>query len=609
MKLELIRFSGPGKADAEVKLASGVNVICGASDTGKSFVINTVDFMLGGKGPLPDIPERVGYDAIHTYWRFGEGSEVTEIVRAMNGGDYSLIAGSEDVEDVVLKGKATGEKTNTLSAYFLDQLGLFPRKIKRNKKNEKNTLSIRDLARLTVVPDERIDKPNSPFLSGQVVNETADYSALRLFLTGVDDSALVQEKDAVRDSNLRTEGKLELLNSMIVRVEQDLEEQGLASEEEAATQFDRIESTLRRRRTLLTAKREEVSSVEETRRSAYIEASRRKRRIDEIDELFARFGLLDEHYENDLERLEAIQETGSYFIHLAEKQCPLCGAPPGSGHGDDECDGDIEIVVAAAKAEIEKIVGLRADLAKTREDLAAEQEDLSREHKAYVDEVDRCSRVLKGELSVNAVELQDAYQEALDARAAARNVLSKYDRLNELKAERDALAQAGAESHKQEITANTISKSVLDEFSQTVLRILQAWDFPEADRIHFDESARDFVIDGKPRGARGRGLRAITYAASTIGLLEFCQARHLPHPGFVAMDSPLLAYFEPEGDDDDLTGTDLERRFYQYLIERHSQNQILIVENTSPPRDLYADMKVQTFTKNPALGRYGLFPS
>jgi hypothetical protein len=66
-------------------------------------------------------------------------------------------------------------------------------------------------------------------------------------------------------------------------------------------------------------------------------------------------------------------------------------------------------------------------------------------------------------------------------------------------------------------------------------------------RVHYSKEMSDFVIDGKPRGSRGKGLRAISHAAVTLGLLEYCQERSLPHPGFVVMGSPLLACFKPEG--------------------------------------------------------------
>jgi hypothetical protein len=71
----------------------------------------------------------------------------------------------------------------------------------------------------------------------------------------------------------------------------------------------------------------------------------------------------------------------------------------------------------------------------------------------------------------------------------------------------------------------------------------------------------------------------------------------------------LLAYWKPEGDDDKkLQGTDLEDRFYEYLVEKHSQNQIIVLENKHPATKLQDRMHVEVFTKNETHGRYGLLP-
>jgi hypothetical protein len=45
-----------------------------------------------------------------------------------------------------------------------------------------------------------------------------------------------------------------------------------------------------------------------------------------------------------------------------------------------------------------------------------------------------------------------------------------------------------------------ISKSVLRDFSKTVQKILNAWHFPEATDVYFDETNRDVVIGGRLRG-------------------------------------------------------------------------------------------------------------
>ena len=126
--------------------------------------------------------------------------------------------------------------------------------------------------------------------------------------------------------------------------------------------------------------------------------------------------------------------------------------------------------------------------------------------------------------------------------------------------------------------------------------------------MFFDPKARDLVIAGKARTARGKGLRAITHAAFTIGLLEYCRAQETPHPGFVVLDSPLLAYRAPEGTEDDLRGTDLNHQFYAYLAAQGSDRQTIIVENDNPPEAVSVRPQVTMFTGNPHSGRYGLFP-
>ena len=132
--------------------------------------------------------------------------------------------------------------------------------------------------------------------------------------------------------------------------------------------------------------------------------------------------------------------------------------------------------------------------------------------------------------------------------------------------------------------------------------------FPNANRVFFDESKRDVQIAGKDRGSTGKGLRAITHAAVKIGLMEFCRERNLPHPGFVVLDSPLLAYWKPEGDEDDLRGTDLKEMFYRYLLGLRKDNQVIIIENEHPPGFVSGEGNVIVFTKNPHQGRYGFFP-
>jgi hypothetical protein len=73
------------------------------------------------------------------------------------------------------------------------------------------------------------------------------------------------------------------------------------------------------------------------------------------------------------------------------------------------------------------------------------------------------------------------------------------------------------------------------------------------------------------------------------------------------LDSPLLAYWKPEGPGDSLEGSDLKERFYEYLADGSARGQVIIIENEHPPLGV-AKAATTVFTRNPNDGRYGLFP-
>jgi hypothetical protein len=186
--------------------------------------------------------------------------------------------------------------------------------------------------------------------------------------------------------------------------------------------------------------------------------------------------------------------------------------------------------------------------------------------------------------------------------------LGLFDRIAVLEKQKAELKETPDNVEPRERSKTDVSKTVLGELSGEIAEILNAWHFPGTGQVYFDETTMDFVIGGKPRGSRGKGLRAITHAAVTIGLMQYCKKRNLPHPGFVVLDSPLLAYWKPEGEEDNLQGTDLKERFYEYLRSL-TDGQIIVVENEHPSEQLLGQTSSTVFTKNPSSGRYGFFPT
>lgn len=403
-------------------------------------------------------------------------------------------------------------------------------------------------------------------------------------------------------------GKIELLDEMIEDLQAVLDEEE-AEEEELHDQLERLEKSMSDQNEALSNVQKALDTFLERRGNAAVELRSRKARLAEIDELVARFQLLDSHYQTDLNRLEAIYESGSLFVHLDQNPCPLCGALPGDQHLDSDCEGNTEAVVEATEAEMVKIHRLRRELSETLSSLTTERSQLQDSLAQFEEEYKVCEQELS-EIAAPAVSKERvSYNQLVAKRAQLRQTLEKINSLKSLMAKRSELESETSEAQSARSSTGTqVSKTVLDAFAQTIERILKEWHFPNASRVFFDESKRDFQIAGKARGSTGKGIRAITHAAVKIGLMEFCRERELPHPGFVVLDSPLLAYWKPEGEDDDLRGTDLKEMFYRYLLDLQRDSQVLIVENEHPPDFVFEKGSVIVFTKNPHRGRYGFFP-
>ncbi len=201
LRLRFIRFFGPGKETAEYLFDPGLNILWGSSDTGKTFLVEAIDFMLGANDPLKDIPERVGYDRILLGLTAG-GKDYT-IHRSINGGAFrrfdGLLAGlPEDLKSGKPLSAVPSSKTfNNLSNWLLQELGLDGKEILYSKATGKlKALGFRALAHLCVIIYPTITKKTSPVLTGQWTEVTREYGVFKLLLTGNDDAEVTPETAA-----------------------------------------------------------------------------------------------------------------------------------------------------------------------------------------------------------------------------------------------------------------------------------------------------------------------------------------------------------------------------------------------------------------------------
>jgi len=611
LRLRHLVFHGPNRPTAAVEFGPGLNLIYGASETGKSFVVEAIDFMLGGKPPLRDIPQRIGYDRILLGMETVSGEKFT-LLRSVDGGAFRMFEGlhltppTEAFRAQELADQHSDKSPNNLSSFLLERCGLVGQRIRRNKSGDTNSLSFRNLARLLIVTETEITEQRSPLSDGNPIAETPNFATFKLLLTGVDDSALsVTKTKGVEDQS--REAQLELLDQLLAEYRDRVKEL-TKNPKELEEQLGKLDSSLSEQVVALNATESDYRELASSRRDLRQKLESARERRSEISGMLGRFELLDEHYVSDISRLRGIEEGGTLFAVLGKSLCPLCGAEPTHQNSDGDCDGNADGVVAGARVEATKIELLRKELGDTVASLKREGSGFGRRLPKMEQELETVSAQIDRLVSPKLAQLRTTYAGLADKRGEVREALAVFRTIQDMETRRAILEAGPGELQGSSVAEGDLQTIVAEQFARGVESILSEWHFPDAERVYFDAKLRDLVIAAKPRGARGKGLRAITHAAFTIGLLQHCKNNDTPHPGFVILDSPLLAYRAPEGIEDDLSGTDLNQKFYDYLAALPDNRQVIIVENIDPPAAIAARPQVVMFSNNPHSGRQGFFP-
>lgn len=248
LRLLHLSFHGPHKKPASLDFGAGLNVLYGASESGKSFALEAIDFMLGGRPPLRDFSERVGYDRILLGMESLSG-DIFTLSRSIEGSAFKVFDGlhkippAEDVTGKELGDSHTEKSSNNLSTFLLERCGLAGKRIRRNKQGDTNSLSFRNVAKLVIVDEKEMIEQRSPLEDGNPTADTPNFATFRLLLTGVDDSALVAVKPKTGEDQSR-EAQLDVLDQLLDQYRKQFKEMVKSAPGELEDQLERIEGML-----------------------------------------------------------------------------------------------------------------------------------------------------------------------------------------------------------------------------------------------------------------------------------------------------------------------------------------------------------------------------
>lgn len=589
---------------SELTFKKGLNVIVGPSNTGKSFAVECLDYMLGAKDKPELIDEIAGYEKIFLELQSNEG-EIYTLERSLEDGKtgkyncaFNDLKNNMKYEKLAQK---HSKKSESISSFLLKLSGYDNTEqfVKKNKKNEVQRFTYRTFNHLTLIDELRILTKNSPIYSDNNSQHTAELAAFKFILTRIDDSNTKTKINSNNNLNKIYQAKIETIDLLIKDLELEIVDTEVeftqSNVNEQITELIEISSALSK----------DIQKNSDERKEVWQELQKVDSLLITNQEMLKRFYLLEEQYKNDKKRLLFLIEGEHYFSLLNFEQCPECNQKV--DYSNRECDHQINEVKHSYTIELEKITKHLVDLRATIVSMEEEKQFYSLEMDQLRTRFQIISMELDEQLTPKNEKLKKEIQDLLRRQKASEVVLQRKNTLNKMLNHKKQLIDLlvdDKEDVKDDMKVHINLETYLEELCEDIKYYLSGWNYPGYTKIEFDEIEKDIVISDKPRRTYGKGYRSIAYSAFILGVMKYCIENGLPHPRNVILDSPITSYKEGDSEEEK-TSTDLQDNFFEFLVECENESQVIIFENKRPPLDTHGKINLVEFTKNENMGRYG----
>ncbi|MCB4791970.1 MAG: hypothetical protein LHV68_08790 [Elusimicrobia bacterium] len=605
-----LRVVGKNVKPAKLSFNKGLNVLQGASDTGKSYVFTCINYVLGSNKEPNKIKEAEGYDEIRLNLCTYDNRDFTISRKFGDSKIYvaqTVIDNFDKVSTNKLNSIHSSKSDDNISYFLLSLIGLEGKKMSVNARNEKRIISFRDIANLCLINEELIISTISPIYSGQVINKTVEESVFKLILSGKDDDELESLEDPKIYKN-KIKGKIEFIEESIVSKSKILDE---LSKRLQDLELENINLMIDEFTKLINESHNNVIEEEKKRADVWKEIESLKSQITQIDELEKRFNLLSKHYKSDVDRLEFINEGKQFIDQLQDISCPICGSQIKQDVLDKYEKNNTDSIIKSLVSESNNIKLKQKELIDTLEQLNNQKDELGKQLKSRIIEYHAIDKYIINKLNPISKINRKKLEEYLNLKEDKSRVMVLNEEINQLTRDKKYYS-AKLEEKVKKIPGRSVPNELYDLFSDDIKKYLAEWGL-HCNKVYFDKTENDIEIDDKPRSHCGKGFRAIYQSAFMVGLMDYCLTNNKFHPFFLVLDSPLTTYKEQDKDNipkDDKVPQNIQELFYKSLSKygKDSDFQIFILENKDPELKIKKLITYEHFSKNENVDRYGFFP-
>ncbi|RGD84140.1 hypothetical protein DWY35_01355 [Ruminococcus sp. AF25-13] len=609
LKLTKLILAGENKKDAIINFKGGLNVIAGASDTGKSFAFECIDFALGSSSNPKTVPEMKGYRSVFLEIEDIGQEEIFTLKRNFSEDEkneifiyYSNYQEKDAAE--VEKLSVTHNAKKSLSKKLLNCCDCTYKYVMKNTKGDTRAFTFRSFSPLIMINELRITARHSPIYhtdSRGSTFATPARTAFKTVISGIDYKK-EEKKENTEIIKAKLKGKIEQLSQIIDEIR--IENNELIKDTEDINTEKSIEIIELNK--FIKEKSEEIKKYELDYKEIQTEIEIKNTELKHLLNNNNKFVLLKKNYLSDLERLEFIYDAFDLTQQLVEVECPICHSP--MKVNEMEKSDDYYEALATEKIKIEVQL---AELDETIKDLSDEIISKKQRISKLENYKEEITDNLNNNLGPIVAEKVKKVQELMDAQERINLITRNEKRINKYNTEiskwQEKIDSTGQEKRKK---IEDLPEAYTNELCKEIKFLLQGCDFiGKEGKIKYNNATEDVEVGEKEKASYGKGARAIINSTFLIGIMNYCYKRNLCHPGIVVLDSPLTTYKEKDkkdGDDETITkGT--KEKFYEMLAEQKN-GQIIIFDNEEPSSTVKTKINYLHFSGDSTVGRKGLIP-
>ena len=576
---------GINKKTSSIEFSPNLTIICGASNTGKTYIFKCIKYILGSD--KLEIKVNSGYTSFSL--TICKNNHDIKFTRDLNSSDIEVSSDFDGIESGIYS--TDNEKENNINLVYLKLFDIYEEfKVPFNRYCLMKRFTLRMFLHMLMINEKEIERDNSIILPKETVNKTYFLSHLLYLLYKTDFSSYdPDEKEATK--RIKKAAISKYINDKLFKLKEQSED--LKKNPILSANYNINEEIDN-----LTIK---LNEIEHKLNETFINGQKLLKTITEKNEklnesliLLNRYSSLESQFTSDIERLTFVSESSHV---LSNAKCPYCKK-------DLDASGQFKVSDETINAEICRITSQLNGLIEIKNKIIKETYDLN----STIKELENKKKEI--DITINSV-LKPAKRNIEEKINTFRNYISIQAELKAIEAFNQQCENDLDDLYKKQpkkqtyIPADLFSKSFIEDLTKDIKSILKSCGHPKYDSAFFSFKSFDIEINGNSKATNGKGFTAFYNTIMLLAIRKYLYDNARIKPSFYIIDTPLLGL---DVGHTHINKNNLTLGIYNYFINSMDQSQLIIIENEKdmPKIDLNNNkIKYYNFTHDDEEGRYG----